>query len=374
MNKSLKFTTLCQLVRNILRPGILFSGLILLFLLFSCKSGNTYYSYGDLKNVRKTDIHLHVNSLDARYMELAEEYNFRVMSPNVDSRIPVEEQLETSTLIKKSWPGQYAFFGTFSFDDFGKDDFVEKTIVTIDKCIEQGATGIKIWKNIGMVLRDSSGRYIMVDDPALKPVFSYLEEKKIPVMGHLGEPKNCWLPLEQMTDTGNYRYYKANPQYHMYLHPEAPSYDDQINARDMLLRNHPGLDFIAAHLASLEWSVDEIAKRLDMFPDMKIDMSARMAHLQYQSIRDFEKVRDFMIKYQDRLIYGTDITISKDEQNPEARMKALSDRWESNWIYLATDSVQKIRNIEGDVKGLHLTKKIIDKIYYENAGRYFGHI
>jgi hypothetical protein len=62
-----------------------------------------------------------------------------------------------------------------------------------------------------------------------------------------------------MTDTGNYRYYKANPQYHMYLHPEAPSYDDQINARDMLLRNHPGLDFIAAHLASLEWSVDEIA-------------------------------------------------------------------------------------------------------------------
>ena len=147
-----------------------------------------------------------------------------------------------------------------------------------------------------------------------------------------------------------------------------------FRSRDMLLRNHPGLDFIAAHLASLEWSVDEIAKRLDMFPDMKIDMSARMAHLQYQSIRDFEKVRDFMIKYQDRLIYGTDITISKDEQNPEARMKALSDRWESNWIYLATDSVQKIRNIEGDVKGLHLTKKIIDKIYYENAGRYFGHI
>jgi len=345
-----------------------------LILTTSCDQGIEYYTYSDFPKLPKTDIHLHINSTDPRYMELAEEYNFRVLSPNVDSRIPVDVQLETSSLIKKSWPGQFAFFGTFSVDGFGKDDFVEKTIAVIEKCIEKGATGIKIWKNIGMVLRDSSGRYVMVDDPAFRPVFSYLEEKKIPVMGHLGEPKNCWLPLEQMTDTGNYRYYKANPRYHMYLHPEAPSYEDQINARDNLLRNHPRMDFIAAHLASLEWSVDEIAKRLEMFPNLKIDMSARMAHLQYQSIRDFEKIRDFMVKYQDRIIYGTDITISKDEQSPESRMKALTDRWVSNWIYLATDSVQKIRNIEGDVKGLNLPKSIIDKIYYDNAIRYFGHI
>ena len=193
----------CKLIRNIRRQGILISGLIIIFLSVSCKSGNTHYSYKDFKNVRKVDIHLHINSLDPKYIKLAADYNFRILSPNVDSRIPVEEQLETSTLIKKSWPEQYSFFGTFSVDDFGKNDFVEKTIATIDKCIKQGATGIKIWKNIGMVLWDSSGRYIMVDDPALKPVFSYLEEKQIPVMGHLGEPKNCWLPLEQMTDTGN---------------------------------------------------------------------------------------------------------------------------------------------------------------------------
>ena len=360
--------------RNKLHEVMLLTGILLLFISFSCNNLKDYYSFNNFKTVKKTDIHLHINTTDERYMKLAEKYNFRVLSPNVDSRIPVDEQLETSSGIKKSWPDKFTFFGTFSVDDFGKEDFAEKTIAQINKCIAQGATGIKIWKNIGMVLKDPRDRYVMVDDPAFEPVFRYLEENKIPVMGHLGEPKNCWLPLEQMTDTGNYRYYKANPQYHMYLHPEAPSYDDQINARDNLLRNHPNLDFIAAHLASLEWSVDEIAKRMDMFPGMKIDMSARMAHLQYQSIRDPEKVRNFLIKYQDRIIYGTDITIGKDEQDPESRMKALTDRWESNWIYLATDSVQKIRNIEGDVKGLQLPKKVIDKIYYNNAGRYFGHI
>jgi len=192
-------------------------------------------------------------------------------------------------------------------------------------------------------------------------------------MGHLGEPKNCWLPLEQMTDSGNYRYYKANPQYHMYLHPEAPSYDDQINARDNLLRKHPGLVFVAAHLASLEWNVDEIATRLDMFPNMNIDLSARMAHLQYQSVTDLQHVRNFLIKYQDRVAYGTDITISPDERDPEARLQALLERWKSNWIYLATDSVQKIKNISGDVKGLRLPKEVIDKIYKRNADRFFSH-
>src|SRR5690606_15613879 len=119
-----------------------------------------------------------------------------------------------------------------------------------------------------------------------------------------------------MTDSGNYRYFKSHPEYHMYLHPEAPSYEDQINARDHLLEKFPNLIFTGAHIGSIEWSVDEIAKRLDKFPNMNIDLSARMAHLQYQSIADYDKVRNFMLKYKDRIIYGTDITIREDETNP----------------------------------------------------------
>ena len=94
----------------------------------------------------------------------------------------------------------------------------------------------------------------------------------------------------------------------MFLHPEYPSYEDQINARDHLLELHPDLKFIGCHLGSLEWNVDELAKRLDKFPDLAVDMSARICHLQYQSAKDREKVRDFCIKYQDRLLYGTDLS------------------------------------------------------------------
>ncbi len=53
----------------------------------------------------------------------------------------------------------------------------------------------------------------------------------------------------------------------MFLHPEYPSYEDQINARDNLLKKNPDLKFIACHLASLEWNVDSLASRLDRFPN-----------------------------------------------------------------------------------------------------------
>lgn len=360
--------------KSLFTASVIAAFLIIILGTGACQRKSEFYTFSDYAKVPKTDVHLHINSLNPAYMELAISNNFRVVSPNVDSRLPVEEQLTTASEIKKMWPGKFAFLGTFSVDSFGTPDFKENTIARINECMKAGASGIKIWKNIGMVLKDKEGKYVMVDDPSFDNIFSFMADNKIPVMGHLGEPRNCWLPLKEMTDSGNYRYYKSNPQYHMFLHPEAPSYEDQINARDNLLKKNPGLEFVAAHLASLEWNINEIAERLDLYPNMKIDMSARVAHLQYQSIADREAVRDFIIKYQDRILYGTDVTISDNEPNPETRTNMLVDRWISNWIYFATDSTQVIKNITGEVKGLQLPKTVIDKIYNQNADRFFAAI
>lgn len=330
-----------------------------------------YYTAGDFGRIPKTDVHFHYNTTDLYYLDLAAGINLRFISPNVDSSRDIDEQMNITREIRKLRPDQFAFFGTFSVDSFAADDFAERTIARIDECMKAGACGIKIWKNIGMVLLDEEGNYVMADHPKFEPVFRYLEEKKIPVMGHLGEPRNCWLPLEQMTDTSNYRYYKANPQYHMYLHPEAPSYDDQITAMENLLRKHPGLDYIGAHLASMEWNVDEVAKRLEMFPNMSIDISARVQHLQYQSIENIERVKDFLLKYQDRIMYGSDVGVTPRDTVYESRVAQLMERWTSNWIYLATDSVQQIRNIASPVQGLKLPADVVDKIFQTNADRFF---
>ena len=70
----------------------------------------------------------------------------------------------------------------------------------------------------------------------------------------------------------------------MYLHPEMPSYQDQIDSRDRMLAKHKNLPFLAAHLASLEWSVDELAKFLDRFPNAVVGVAERLEILQHRRV------------------------------------------------------------------------------------------
>jgi predicted TIM-barrel fold metal-dependent hydrolase len=156
----------------------------------------------------------------------------------------------------------------------------------------------------------------------------------------------------------------------MYQHPENPSYEQLIEARDRFVEKHPGLRFVGAHLGSLEWSVDELAKRLDRFPNMAVDMAARISHLQYQSRINREKVRNFMIRYKDRLIYATDAGMSANS-DADATRRNLHERWLADWKYLVTDETMTSSQVNGSFQGLKLPRDVVDHIYYKNAVRWF---
>ena len=354
--------------------AVLFNSLIFWFLTIifaNCTPKEPgFYTTNDFAKVSKMDVHFHYNTPDQRYIYFADSIGFRFLSPNVDAGESINEQLNISTALKQKNQSKYSFLGTFSVENFAKPDFAEQVIKRIDSCMKAGASGIKIWKNVGMALKDSVGHYVMADHPKFDPIYKYLEDQKIPLMAHLGEPKNCWLPIDKMTLGNDKNYFSNHPEYHMFLHPEAPSYEDQIAARDNILKKHPNLSMIGAHLGSLEWSIDEIAKRLDAFPNFNVDMSARIGHLQYQSSKDHEKVRLFLIKYQDRILYGTDGSLKEKISDPIAKEKGLKVIWLEQWIYLATDLSVKVKDLDGlEVKGLQLPRVVIDKIYSQNARR-----
>jgi predicted TIM-barrel fold metal-dependent hydrolase len=210
----------------------------------------------------------------------------------------------------------------------------------------------------------------MIDNPRFDALFAYLETKNIPLIGHIGEPKNAWMPLDQMTIKGNQNYFSKHPEYHMYLHPEYPSYEDQINSRDRILEKHPKLRFVGAHLGSLEWSVDELAKRFDKYPNMAVDIAARLSALQLQSATEYDKVREFFIKYQDRLIYATDLEAGGTVNAPELQ-KRIHDSWSRDWNFFVGDAVMHSTNFEAAFKGLKLPKAVVDKIYTTNAEKWF---
>ncbi len=356
--------------------------LLLLILFSSCNSTEksnstettvepTYYTIDDFSTLDKYDIHVHINTEESFFIEQAQEDNFRFLDI-VDDRpfgLPMNDQERIAILHLNGFPKQMDVATTFSVSNWNNESFIEETLTKLKKSFENGAKAVKIWKNIGMDLRDENGKFVMVDNPKLEPIFNFLVENGIPVIGHNGEPKDCWLPLEEMTFSKSY--YGSHPEYHMYLHPEYPSYEDQINARDNMLAKYPNLRFTGAHLGSLEWDLDELSKRLDRFPNMWVDLS-RMNFIQLHTFNDWQKTHDFFIKYQDRFVYATDRAVNE-ASDPAELKERTHESWLRDWIFYATDNDISLRG-HGELKGLKLPREVIDKIYYKNAQKWLnGH-
>jgi predicted TIM-barrel fold metal-dependent hydrolase len=332
------------------------------------QSAAAYYTLDDFYAVKKIDTHVHLNTDDTAYINQAEKDNVRFLDI-VDDRpfgLPMDQQEQIAIRQVKAFPKRLAYATTFSVKGWDQPDWPRKTLAKLQQSFANGAIAVKVWKNIGMDLRDEKGKFVMVDDPRLDFLFDYLEQNNIPVIGHNGEPKECWMPLEQMVL--NRGYYSQHPEYHMYLHPEYPTYEDQIRARDNLLEKHPRLKFIGAHLASLEWSLEELAKRLDKYPNLAVDL-ARMSNLHLHAKTDWQKTHDFFIKYQDRLVYATDVQVGA-TQDPAAMKKNAHESRIRNWKFFATDEKMVDPRDNQEFRGLKLPRQVIDKIYRTNAERW----
>lgn len=332
-----------------------------------------FYTMNDFDSVEKIDAHVHVNTNAPYFVQQATADKFKLLTINLDDvnePPPMEEQQQFALQQIKAAPGRVAYATSFSIRHFNDSGWLQQNTSYMQNSFAQGAVAVKIYKVIGMALRDKKGKLVMIDDARFDPLINFIERNNKTVVGHLGEPRNCWLPVDSMTIKGDKNYFTANPVYHMYLHPEFPSYEAQIAARDNMLRKHPNLRFVGAHLGSLEWSVDELAKRLDEFPNMAVDMAARICHLQYQASKNWQKVHDFIIKYQDRLIYATDLVT--DITADAAALKAhVHNTWLSDWAFFTTSNTITVNDFDSSFKGLQLPREVVDKIYRKNAEKWF---
>jgi predicted TIM-barrel fold metal-dependent hydrolase len=331
-----------------------------------------YYARSDFRRVGKIDAHMHIHGEAARFMAQAMHDNFRILTINVDypDFPPIAEQQRAAASLRHRYPGRVAFAATFSVQNFEAPDWSDSALHQLDAALEQGAVGVKIWKNIGMSLRDSDGRYVMPDDPRLEPIIARLEHDHIVLLGHQAEPLNCWLPLDKMTVRSDQEYFREHPQYYMYEHPEMPSHDTILAARDRMLSAHPALRFDAVHLASLEWDVDKVADFLDRFPGANVDLAARLVHLEFQAAENPGKVRQFLMRYQDRILYGSDDSYGPGDSDAQA-LADVHSGWAQDWRFLATSDRLRSSDFAQSFRGLHLPREVIDKIYRRNAQSMF---
>lgn len=338
-----------------------------------------YYTIGDFKSVKKIDSHVHLTEdIDTAFINQAEEDNFRMLTINVysSSGMPIEEQQDFAIRLINSHPKSVAYATTFSLKNYSEPGWQREVIAYLKNSFEKGAVAVKVWKNVGMELRDKNNELVFVDNSRFDTIFNYLTINYIPLIGHLGEHRNSWLPLDKMTVKGNRDYAATHPDEYMYLHPDRPSYEYYLKVRDHMLDKNPKLQFIGAHLGALEWSVAELGKTLDKYPNMAVDMAERISHLQYQAKTNWQGVHDFFIRYQDRLLYGTDMRydatdiVNEHLTTQQELRKHAHEVWLRHWRFFTTNEKMQVPKVEGEFYGLKLPREVVDKIYYKNAQRW----
>lgn len=320
----------------------------------------------DFQTMPKIDAHLHLRYPGPEFLDQAAADNFKVIAIFTD-HYDILWQRDFIDQQKKLRPEQIEYITTFTMRGWDEPDWQAKTIAHVKNEFKRGAIALKVWKNIGMEFRDKDSNFVMIDNPKFDPIFDFVASQNKTLTGHIGEPRDCWLPFDRMMSNSNKEYYSNNPRYHMYLHPEYPSYEQQIQSYQNMLDKHPDLRYVGCHLGSIEWSMAELGKILDEYPNMAVDLAARIDDIQ---LLERDEVRKFFIDYQDRILYGTDLSI-KEKHDPVLYAQHQHQTWMNDWTYFTTDSVMTLPGVDKPVRGLNLPTRVVEKIYRLNAQRWY---
>ena len=342
-------------------PAIRRSSLLALVLLAACaRPRDTLVPISDIRAIPKIDMHAHYTGEPEKLIPVLEAWNMRavligVMSDTADHPRRWAGMRE----LHRQHPGRFYLGASFNPFYFNNPDFAEKAIATLQTEIDRGARIVKVWKNIGMGVKDREGNYVQIDHPRFQPIWDFLVQRGIPVIAHIAEPIDAWEPLDPASP--HFSYYSGHPEYHAYVHPEIPRHETIIAARDRWIARNPRLVIVGAHIGSLERNVDDVARRLDAYPNFHVETAARINNLGMQSS---EKVRDFMIRYQDRIMWGTDYG--------EGTIDRIGPLFEQHWRYFAGADTTMLGSAQGwnrRMPGLGLPRSVLEKFYYRNAER-----
>lgn len=346
-----------------------------LALLISCQTTTkeTPSSEALQENFNKIDIHAHYRFSRDSLIPLFDAWKMKAVLVDVAHADSVARNIGWKAYQDHQQTFPNSFFLCTAFEGSLIDDpaFAEKMVQRLKQEIAAGARMVKVWKNFGMVTQDSSGNFIQINDPRLQPIWDYLTDASIPMMAHIAEPIQAWRELEE--GNPHYNYYKNNPQYHAYQHPEIPSWETIIEARDQWLANNPELTVLGAHMGSMSHDLDLVAERLDRYPNFVVETAARFGDITGQ---DSEKVRDFFIKYQDRVLYGTDLGTSEPATEQSAEdltvfYERLDKTFGLHWKYFSgKDSLyfdDPMISFPVQTHSLNLPDSVLRKFYYENA-------
>lgn len=267
---------------------------------------------------------------------------------------------ETLDALDNAHPGRFLTFAQINFDGLDDADWSQREAKRLEASFKMGAKGLKFHKSLGLGIRHKNGKLMKVDDPKLDPVLEVCAKYNRPVMIHVADPSAFFTPLDQ----NNERWHELNshPDW-LFYGQDYPSQKELLDGFINLVAKHPKTTFIGAHFGNNAEDVATVAKWLDKYPNLYVDIDARISELGRQPYTS----RKFFLKYQDRVMFGTDTT-------------PVRTAYYNYYRFLETDDeyfdCAKGHHQQGFwmIYGVFLPKDVLAKIYYQNAERilYFG--
>jgi predicted TIM-barrel fold metal-dependent hydrolase len=287
-------------------------------------------------------------------LELARQMDALNMSVMVNLSGGTGEQLAAAvSLQNRVIPGRMVTFANLSFAGIDDPDWGSRAAAQLERDVRQGgAKGLKIFKNLGMDLRDGQGRRIPTNDPRFDPVWAKAGELGIPVLIHTAEPPAFFLPI----DEHNERWLELTLYPNRARPPERyPSFDSLMAEQHAVFRTHRRTTFINAHMGWYGQDLARLGQLLDEHPNMVTEIGAVI----YEPARQPSAARAFFVKYQDRILMGKDSWVPE-EYGTYFRVLESDDEY---FPY------HKKYHAFWAMYGLDLPDDVLRKVYYGNALR-----
>jgi len=259
----------------------------------------------------------------------------------------------------KPYPGRFYAFTQIDWTKIDDPNFSRLMVEQLHDSVRRGARGLKILKELGLGVRDNSGKLIAIDDPRLDPVWEECGRLGIPVSIHIADPEAFFHPI----DGNNERYEELimHPDWSFYG-PQFPSLPELIAARDRMIAKHPHTTFVVLHVGNWPENLDKVEALMRRFPNVMVEFGARQAELGRQPRRTYKLFTDF----QDRVMFGTDNNFAADLYQSYFRWLETDDEYFDYY-----DSPAQGR---WKIYGLALPDAVLEKIYHLNAERLFSQL
>jgi len=247
---------------------------------------------------------------------------------------------------------RFSTIGWMDWSGVENDNFWQKSVSYLERMVNAGAVGFKIWKDLGLTVRDSTGEIVRVDDERLDPLFDKARELNVPIMFHTADPFAFFEPIDRFNE--RYEELAAHPDWA--FHGLRYGKYELLEQRNNVFERHPDTRFVGAHIGECAEDLAFVSAMLQRYPNLSVDISARIGELGRQPYR----AREFFLLHADRILFGSDLLPDKSMYRLYYRFLETADEY---FEYPTHASRQGRWN----VYGLFLPDDVLRRIYRENA-------